>query len=109
MDIECLLKCTENGDTTEKCLEICKEKPAEEGGEANGEEGGEEGGEGPLKPDYILGGLVCYMPEMGIGAASYHFVSAENNYISYENAPFEWGGLDNGTPFPDQVQFQSQR
>ena len=97
IDVECLSECLDDGNSTEECVQVCTEEEKED------EEDEEEG---PIKPNYILGGLVCYMPDLGIGAASYHFVTPDLNYISYENAPAEWG-LDTGIPYPDQVPFQS--
>ena len=94
IDVECLSECLDDGNSTEECVQVCTEEEKED----------EE--EGPIKPNYTLGGLVCYMPDLGIGAASYHFVTPDLNYISYENAPAEWG-LDTGIPYPDQVPFQS--
>merc|ERR1712039_441842 len=43
------------------------------------------------------------------GVASYHFISEDDCYISYSNAPAVWGGLDDGTALPLRKQFTNFR
>ena len=103
----CDVECVEYGDCCPDACAVCgyctegqnPEGGAEEGGPQ--EEGGEEGGN---NTDFFLGGTVCFMPEWGIGAGSYHFDTPTTSYISYENPPSGWL-LDNGESFPGKKYF----
>ena len=96
VDPECYLECMASGEPQDYCFGLCRVGPEEEGGEG-----------GPDTVDgYPFGSLVCTLTGsgLGVGQASYHFVSPSKNYISYEKAPPEWG-MDNGQKLTAQKDF----
>ena len=106
VDELCYLECMEQGKPKDYCFGLCRIE-TEEGGGDPGEEGGDPGegggGGGPLA-NTPLAGLTCVMPELGLGAGSYHFLPSGEAYISYENAPPSWT-FDNGEKYPDKKFF----
>ena len=95
VDPECYAECMASGEPQDYCFGLCRIGPEEEGGENPNPESG-----------YPFGTLVCAMAGsgLGVGAASYHFISPTENYISYENAPPQWF-MDNGQKLTPQKYF----
>lgn len=57
-------------------------------------------------PQTIWGNTFCQA--FTVGLASYHFVSPDNIYISYEHPSIaQWPPLDNGMPIPSRVPFRN--